>query len=188
MSAKLWMRGLLSAGVCAGLLNACDDDDRPRYSSGVNQNAPIADLSDDELLEICSTFDGYVNTYVDLQTVATIACLPLAIVTSLDDETCQTNLQRCVDTFPLPVQVSARAQSEAVCFENLQQCEATVAQLEGCVNVNVDLALNILDRLSCNRAGDPAYRNMVEPMTNLVSVCADVNEACNTFSSVQRPD
>ncbi len=187
-----WIRGarggLCLGLLCAGLLSACDDDDRPRYVSGVDEDAPVSELEDDDLREICRTFDGYVNAYVDVQTLATVACLPLAIVTSFDDQTCRNVLRECVDNFHLPVQVSARAQSDQVCFEDLRQCEATVGQLEGCVNVNVDLALNILDRLSCNRAGDPAYRNMVQPMADLVSVCADVNDACNNFSNIQRPD
>jgi hypothetical protein len=154
--------GVLASVLCAGLISACDDDDRPRYVSGVDADAPVSGLDDEDL--------------------------PFAIVTSFDDEGCRNVLRDCVNTFDFPVQVSARAQSDQVCFENLQQCEATVGELEGCVNVNVDLALNILDRLSCNRAGDPAYRSMVQPMADLVNVCADVNDACNEFSNVQRPD
>lgn len=189
-SSSRWTRGVCWGVLCACLLSACDDDDRPRYVSGVDQDAPVSDLDDEDLREICSSFDGYVNAYVDVQTLATLVCLPAAIVGNLSSELCDASLRACIDTFKLspPVQVSARAQSDQVCFENLQQCEATVGQLEGCVNVNVDLALNILDRLSCNRAGDAAYRDMVQPMADLVNVCADVNDACNTFSNVQRPD
>lgn len=187
MKPMMWNRvGLSLLGACA--LSACSESERPRYSSGVDQGVPVSSLDDSDLREICSSFDGYVNTYVDLDAVAYVACLPLAIITSLDDETCQNNLNNCMQLFPRPIQVSARAQNEQMCFDTLRECEASVAQLEGCVNVNVDLALNILDRLSCNRANDPAYREMVRPMANLVNVCADVNNACNTFSSVQAPD
>jgi hypothetical protein len=129
-----------------------------------------------------------VNTYVDLSTVAYISCLPVAIVTSVNDEQCQASLQQCMSLFPTPIHVSARAQSDQVCFQNLKQCEATVSLLESCVNVNVDLATTVLDRLSCNRANDPNYRAMVQPMADLVNVCADVNDACNQFADVQRPD
>lgn len=188
MKQASWNRVVCMGLVGASLLVACDESDREPYVSGVDQTAPVSTLNDEDLREICSTFDGYVNTYVDLDAVAYVACLPVAIVTSLDNETCESNLQNCMSLFPRPIQVSARAQSDEVCFENLKQCEATVEQLEGCVNVNVDLALNILDRLSCNRAGDPNYREMVRPMADTVNVCADVNDACNQFSSVQRPD
>lgn len=183
-----WTRVACWSLVSASALVACDESEREPYVSGVDQSAPVSTLNDDDLREICSTFDGYVNTYVDLDAVAYVACLPVSIVTSLDNETCESNLRNCMSLFPRPIQVSARAQSDQVCFENLKQCEATVGQLEGCVNVNVDLAVNILDRLSCNRANDPNYRAMVQPMADLVNVCADVNDACNQFATVQRPD
>lgn len=170
------------------LIGACDESRRPRYVSGVDPTAPVSTLDDAQLREICTSFDGYVNTYVDLSTVAYISCLPVAIVTSLNSEACEATLQQCMNLFPTPIQVSARAQSDQVCFENLQQCNASVALLESCVNVNVDLAITVLDRLSCNRAADPNYRATIQPMADLVNVCADVNDACNTFADVQRPD
>lgn len=188
---KMWVRSVLSSVLVLGALGAgCDDDERPRYSSGVDTEGPVSELDDDDLREICSSFDGYVNTYVDLDAVAYIACVPVAIVTSLNSESCEQNLHNCMALFPTPIQVSARAESDAVCFENLQQCEATVSQLEGCVNVNVDLALDIIDHLSCSRAADPNYREMVRPMADLTSVCTDVNAACNDFSNVpiDRPE
>lgn len=185
----IWTRGVWLTVLVGSLMTAgCSESRRPRYVSGVDQGAPVSTLDDSQLREICTSFDGYVNTYVDLSTVAYIACLPVAIVTSLNDEQCQATLNQCVNAFPTPIHVTARAQSDQVCFENLQQCDATVALLETCVNVNVDLAISVLDRLSCNRANDPNYRAMVQPMADLVNVCADVNDACNTFADVQRPD
>lgn len=187
MIAMRWVVGVIAAGTA---LVGCDDDDRRRpYESGVDGGtAPVADLSDDELRQICSSFDGYVNTYVDLSTVAYAACLPLSIVSSLDSETCEYNLDQCVQRFPKPVTVVARSQSDEVCFDNLKDCQATVAQLEGCVNVNVNVVLDILENISCLRAADPEYREMVRPMTELTTVCADINAACNQFADVQAPD
>lgn len=188
MKASVRFRGLVVLSLVGVLVAACDEDRRPRYSSGVDEQVPVSDLGDDDLRQICSSFDGYVNTYVDLSAVAYIACLPVAIVSSLNSEDCESTLRNCVSLFPEPIHVVARAQSDEVCFENLQQCEASVGLLEDCVNVNVDLALNVFDRFSCDRAGDPNYRSSVQPMADLVNVCADVNDACNTFADVQRPD
>lgn len=191
MKTSVGVRGLMNVAMVAVLsvaLLACDEDRRPRYSSGVDEQTPVSDLSDDDLRQICSSFDGYVNTYVDLSAVAYIPCLPVAIVTSVSSEDCENRLHDCVSLFPEPIRVVARAQSDEVCFENLETCTASVGLLEDCVNVNVDLALTVFDRFSCDRAGDPNYRSSVQPMADLVNVCADVNDACNTFADVQRPD
>lgn len=175
-------------GLCCLLSSACGDDPQPRPRYGAPEaiagNSQVSTLSDDQKRELCQSFDVYANTYVDLDAVAYVACLPVAIWTTLTEEACQASFDQCVATFPKPISVAATAHTETMCFQSLEQCNATVAQVEGCANVNVDRVLEIFSGWSCARVGDPQLKAMSQPMSDLVNVCVDVNDACNQFAAV----
>ncbi len=186
---SVWVSVLAAAGLC---LAACgkSSDNRPRYASsiaGAAPTAPISSLNATQIQQICSSYDAYVNAFVDVNQLAYLACIPGALFGSLTREACQTSLANCMAVFTPPVQVSAKASNVQVCASSLAQCQATVAQLDGCVNVNVDRALAVVTSWSCDMVGNPTYKAMVQPTGGLVNVCADVNGACNNFAQVQTP-
>lgn len=175
-----------SVFMVSALLFGCGDgsETRPRYSSGVAGDAQVSTLDDTQQRELCESFDVYATTYVDLEAIAYLACFPAAVFTTATPEACQSALDQCVAAFPDPITVTATAHSEQLCFSTLDQCNATVAQLEGCANVNVDRALEIYRTWSCGRVTDPEFRSQAEAMNDLVNVCADVDAACNRFAEV----
>jgi hypothetical protein len=180
---------LLSVTVLGLCLLACgkSSDTRPRYVSnvsGAGTTQPVSNLSTAQATEICKSYDAYVNTYVDLDAIAYLACIPAALFTSATREACQASLQNCMAVFPKPIQVSAKAQNVQVCANTLAQCQATVGQLDGCINVNVDRALAVINTWSCDMVGNPSYRAMVQPTGGLVNVCTDLNSACGNFAQV----
>lgn len=178
--------GLVLLGVGVG----CGDSDesRPRYDSGQSGDTNVSMLDDTQRMQLCESYDAYVNTYVSLDAVAYLACLPAAIWTTTTTEACNASLQNCLSLFPRPIQVSARAESREMCEGTLNQCQASVAQLEGCINVNIDVALQVYDQWSCDRVNDPEVRDMAAPNGGLVSVCSDIDSACNRFATVNGPD
>jgi hypothetical protein len=180
---------------CALVLSAlgCGDDDegssRPRYASGVNDtNAGVSTLDTSDQRRICESLDAYVQTNISFDEVAYIACLPAAIVLGGSPEGCEQQLDDCMALFPEPIEIEARLQDQQVCSNSLVQCEASVAQLEGCINLNLDLALDIIDNWSCNGAADQDQREAAARAMDTATVCADIDAACNRFASLEGPD
>jgi hypothetical protein len=170
------------------LAAACDDDDdgRPRYRADVtvDTTTPVSSLDDGELERICRSLDVYVDTHVSFDQVAYIACLPAAIVLGGDAAGCEAQLDDCMALFPEPVAVRAQLRDTQVCYSSLTGCRASVSDLEGCINVNLDLALDIADNWSCSGAGDDDLRARAAEAMDTTSVCADIDAACNDFANL----
>lgn len=183
------MRALISSALFLLMVAGCGDDeegDRPRYRSEVNVDSDtnVSDLDDDDRRQVCASLNGFVDTQVDFGIVSYALCLPAAILLSGDQDNCEAELARCMDSFVDPIAVSARFDNESVCLAGLATCDdITVADLEGCVNLNLDFAYEILDRLSCGGLSD-AERDDARVVMDTVSVCADVNAACDDFANV----
>lgn len=181
MKRTLTLLLVLSAG--------CGDDDgegRPRYRVDVDvpNNTGVGDLDDDDLNRICESYDAYVDANVSFDSIAYIACLPVAIVTSAgNQDNCQRALDDCTENFPRPVDIQAQVRDRTVCYSTLRECGASVADLEGCVNVSLDLALDILDNWTCGSAADKELRDRALRAMDTVSVCADLNAACSDFAN-----
>lgn len=186
------MRAFMSGALFLLMLSGCGDDeegDRPRYRSdvSVSTDTDVSNLGDDDRRQVCASLDGFVDTQVDFGIIAYATCLPASILTSLNQDDCEAELDRCVDSFPEPLQLAARFNDESVCLSGLSACDGiTVADLEGCVNLNLDFAYDILDRLSCGGLSDKE-RNDAQVAMDTISVCADVNAACSDFANVTGP-
>lgn len=174
--------------LLAFLVLGCDDDDegRPIYRSGVEVevSSPVAGLGNGELQQICQTLDVYVDTYVSFEAIAYIACLPGAIVLGGGPQGCERLLDQCMDGFPEPIQVQAELQNAEVCYTDLQSCQASVEELEGCINLNLDLAFEILESWTCSGAGSEDLRAEAARAMDTASVCADLDAACNRFATL----
>jgi len=181
------MTSLLFLVVVVG----CGDDEdgnRPRYRSNVSvsTDTPVSDLNERDLGEICASLDAHVSANVDLDLVAYVACLPGAILTA-DEDACNRELDRCMDDFPDPIAINARLEDETVCFSSLRSCDASVADLDGCINLNLDIVYDLLDRLSCGGVSDEEARAQAE-RASAINVCADISAACNDFANLRGPD
>ena len=159
------------------------DSGRGRYVSGVDGNRDVSTLDTMAKQQLCATFDTHVSTYVDLEAVAYVSCIPAAIWTSITPAACSQKLADCMAIFPKPITVDATLHSDNACFASLAQCQTTVAQLEGCVDVSLDRALSILDTWTCDLAGNPGSRQVAAPTPD-TRVCTSVNAACNQFAAI----
>lgn len=169
--------------ACCALLASCGDDDggRPRYRVDVDgdvaTSAPVSSLDDAQLERVCESRDVYVETYVSFEAIAYIACLPPAIVLGGTEEGCSRRLADCMELFPEPIEVRATVESTELCVEQLRQCDDSIADLEGCVNVSLDLVLDIIDNWSCRGLDDDRIAEAARAM-DTVSVCAMVDSPC----------
>jgi len=170
----------------------CGDDDdgsRPRYQSNVSvsTDTPVSNLEDDDLREICASLDAHLQANVDLGIVAYAACLPGAILSNSDQDACEAELDNCIDRFPDPITVNARLEDETVCFSSLRACNASVADLDTCINLNLEIVYDLFDTLSCGGVSDSEAQEAAE-RASAINVCADVSAACNDFANVRGPD
>jgi len=180
-NARTW----LGAGLCLLLVGCGDDDDGPRrriYSSGVGGSIEITTLGDNDLAQICETFDVYVEANVGFDAIAYATCLPGAILAGGDEKGCNALLDECMDGFPEPVTVQAQLQDQELCFDSLLDCQATVAELEGCINVNLGFVLDALDAWSCSGVDDEDLRAAAAKAMDTANVCADIDAACKRFA------
>lgn len=177
--------------VLALVMVGCGDDEdgeRPRYRSdvSVSTDTSVSDLGDEDLRRICASLDAHVTAHIDLDLVAYLACLPGAILTR-DRNQCEAELDQCMAAFPEPIAIHARFRDPALCVSSLRGCgAATVADLDGCVNLNLGIVYDLLDRLSCGGVSDAEAQRAARDAT-AINVCADVNAACNDFANV-RPE
>jgi hypothetical protein len=181
------MRNITISITLIALLSACGHSDNgtpPRYVTGVSATGPVSSLNNGQLQQICSSYDAYVNTNVGFDQIAYIACLPAAIVLGGGSAGCMQQLTTCMAAFPPPVSVQAHVHDPQVCFRDLQQCQASVSVLENCVNVNLGLALDILDRWSCSNAGDADLQKAAARAMDTVDVCGQANAGCNQFATL----
>lgn len=177
-------------GLSASVLLACAEgtSDRPEYTTGIDApEQEVSTLDDRQLETVCESYDVYVETYVDFDTIAYVACLPPALVLSGSQDECERRLDACMGLFPDPISIGATLQSQELCVRDLQECNATVAELEGCVNVNLDGFLDISD-WSCALFGDAEAVASARKSMDSVRVCSELNDACNRFAKVRGPE
>lgn len=158
-------------------LLACGDDDETRapYQSGVQGTAPVSSLNDDDLARLCRSYDAHVDVNLGFDAVATVLCLPQALLFGGDREGCQQRMAECTADLPPPVTARVRVTDERQCVANLRQCNQTVASLEGCINVNLTSVYRLIDSLTCGDVNTPRAA-----MADLVNTCVDTG--CRQFA------
>jgi len=186
------MRASISSLALLVVIAGCGDDEdegRPRYRSNVSvsTDTPVAALDDDDLRQICANVDAHVSAHVDLSVVAYAACLPQAILTSADQDTCEAEFDRCVDNFADPIAINARFNDPAICVSGLRLCDATVADLDTCLNLNFDVVYSVVDSLSCGGTSEDEAREAMQ-RANDIHLCTDISATCDDFANVRGPD
>ena len=162
-----------------------NDSKRVPYSAQLDQNASgqtVSTLDDTSLKQVCANYAGYVDAQVSFDAIAEAVCLIPAIVLGGTTQGCQQRLADCMDLFPQPVSIQAQVQSDALCVDSLRTCSGTVADVEACVNVNIDALLNVLRTLSCNGldADSQAQANQV---MDTLGACGNLDAACTAFTT-----
>lgn len=180
--------GLVSLLALASSSCSEDDDDAPPpFVSGVVATyAPVSTLSSDEQGRLCRSYGAHLSSSVGLDLVAQAVCLPQAILLGGSREGCQRRLSACTSEVPLPVRIDAQLSNTRVCTANLAQCDLTVRELEGCINLRLDWVYELVSDLSCAGAGDPDTRARADAMRG-IAVCAGAKAGCQRFIDVDEP-
>ena len=179
------LRLLLLGALALATVSGCgdDDDERPRYRATVTTNnddgttIQVSSLEDDELEEVCASYSAFVDTHISFDALAYFWCLPQAIVLGGSAEGCEERLLTCIDDFPEPIELGAQSTGTEICLSQLRSCNASVAEFEGCVNLNLDLVFDIFDNWSCGGNNDDQIRDAARAMDRL-SICADIDASC----------
>jgi hypothetical protein len=183
------MKTSLIPACLAGLLvlsAACSDDERdpPPFRSGVDasEDTRVSELTTEQKSQICDQYGQHVDAYLDINQVARAVCLPTSLIFGFgSEESCEDFLNDCVRDFPVTGQVSAQLANRTQCIASLDTCDTSVVQLEGCVNFNLDLVYDILNRLSCRRANDSSVMNEAVADQQAASVCAQRDNTCGAI-------
>jgi|GEM_PF-5178882 len=172
-------------GVLA-LASACGGDDTrdpPPYESGVKSDAPVSELSTEDKRKICETYGAHIDAHLDLNMIARAVCLPTSLLLGgTTEQSCEEYLNDCTKNFLVTGNVDARVHDEAACIASLDTCATSVVDLEGCVNVNLDFVYDILNRLSCRRAGDESVMSEARHDQQAASVCSQKDQTCGQIA------
>jgi len=172
-------------GLFAGLLtSACGNDDpKPVFSSGLDDTKPASTLNDDDKRTFCRTLDAHVDVTIGFEEIARLVCLPGALLAGTR-QGCEDVLDTCMRNAPSPITINASASREQTCFDDLDSCEANVATLEACVNVNVGAVRQLLENISCARFGDPKVdRDLTEAMQT-AGTCGKASASCGDATQI----
>lgn len=186
LQSSLLMKALLTS-LCllsALPLAACGDDDDGRpapYQSGVQASGPVSDLEDKDLQRICNTFDTHLDVSLGYDAIAHVLCLPQALLLGGSREGCEKRMADCKRDLPPPAMISVAINDNRTCVNNLRQCNATIAQVEACVNVNVDWAFDIVKSFTCGDVANEQRRQVA----NGAAGCVNVSPGCERFADVQ---
>lgn len=180
------MRPSPTLTALAFLLLACgDDDERSPFESGVKQDErPAAALGEDERREYCRRLDAHVDVSVGFEQLQRFLCLPEALLLASSREVCEQRLDACVARASEPLRVRGDISAEPACFRSLESCQASVRELESCVNVNLSGVLDALERLTCAGFDDAETMGELRRWEDGASACVNLSASCEGATDV----
>lgn len=174
-------RRLQAVTSCALLgmgFGACASDDNTGYQSGVDGNTQLGQLTPDQRVTICKTQAAYVHAHVDTTSLMRFLCaFTPAVLTAVDDPTCEAEMTKCVNAFSVQVQVDVNVDPNAIPLQCVTApaipCSGTVAGYENCVESLADVQVRIGTDFSCGKRSQYA-----DGPTVGVSACGALGPTC----------
>jgi hypothetical protein len=171
--------------LCVGVA-ACGSDDKKDlgFSSGVDGNTMLGNLTPTQQVTICQNQAAYVHAHVDTTSLMRFICgLTPAVLLAASDDACQQALDTCVNSFSLKVDVNvpASTSTQTVCSTvPITQCQGTVADYEKCVDQLANVQLTFGTEFACGKRA----QYQANPLVG-VDACAAVGPACTAASQPQ---
>lgn len=165
MQRKSW----LLATACAGfVVLGCGDDDG---GGGVSGGARVNDLTASERQSLCEDFAAKF-TKLD-RAIIKLDCTDDGLVAE-DDEagSCDDVRTECIADAEVEVEISCDDAPEEVTGGD--ECDATVAQFEACIDALVSMTEKLANDYTCETAED--FDDVEEP--DLPKACTDLQDAC----------
>ncbi len=143
--------GLVAAFVA---LAACGGDGPP-FDTGLPEDEPANELGPAEAIAACEAYEDAVSDTFGPDDQEDVACTIAGVVVELGGfGTCETTRDQCLasgEEEPVPVDFDCE---NALSFAP-SGCEATVGELEACVNAFLGGVEALRARVSCGLANDP---------------------------------
>ncbi len=168
---------LLSVGLLTLVLGCDEDSGHPTLDTGLPADQPIGDLSAEESAQVCEGTEVLLNELGGPERQAQIQCAIVGIVTEATHQgECAPAVDNCLqngDHLGVPIDLPC----DYAIGTSFPGCEATIGQLEACVNdfsAGVD---TVLDAVGCGLVDDP---DALTDLSNQLAVALDpaTHEAC----------
>lgn len=177
---------LLSLGLLFALFG-CDDSGHPTLDTGLPSDHPVGNLSADDSEQVCQGAVNLVNDLAGAERQAQIHCVVSGIITEVTGGgECAPARDNCLENGWSPA-VELDLPCEIAPAVPFTACDATIGELEACVNdisAGVD---TVLDAISCNLVDDPDVLHdlaaqldgALDPETH--EACANLAAGCLEF-------
>ena len=170
---------------------ACDDDGG--LKSGVAGDKALEDLSSKEIEKICDAANDFIDAALPPSLLAKAACSQQALMTG-SLEQCRAATQQCLDALAdggtgngIGLGSLTNQLGDLQCFTSaeLSSCEATVAELEGCLENTFVAQSLVLHAVSCEAlAGEPTRSGSVD--TSSSPLCQALSQKCPGIANFSR--
>jgi hypothetical protein len=180
-----WFVALASCTVLFVGVVACGDDKKDQgFSSGIDGNTMLGNLTPAQQVTICQNQAAYVHAHVDTTSLTRFLCgLTPGVLLAASDDACEAALDSCVKSFSLMVDVNvpASTSTQTVCSTvPLGQCQGTVSDYEKCVDSLANVQLTIGTDFACGKRTQYSANPLVG-----VDACGAVGPACSAASQPQ---
>jgi hypothetical protein len=148
-------------------------------SSGLPADAPVTGLSDADAQQLCQSAEDAFTRLVTPERLCTLFAVGDTLVisddgsTELDGEACDAAVESCV--------AEGRETDSLGCDQatasDLGDCDATVGEVEACMNAQISVFNEIFNALSCSRTPTAEDVSSFDPDATPAE-CADLSETC----------
>jgi hypothetical protein len=182
---------LSSAWFALVLLAACGGDGG--LNSGVAGNKALADLDSAELQKLCDAADRYREAAMPQTLRERAACVQQGLVSG-DVKQCEMISESCIEAVSATAAAAADASEVEdagvtsgdtfVCYtpSELEDCRASVAELESCIEVSLARASRTLHAQRCELLDDEVGVGLQEPTQS--TVCEALELKCGGLANV----
>ncbi|MBC7173723.1 MAG: hypothetical protein H5U40_14885, partial [Polyangiaceae bacterium] len=144
-------------------LIACGEDEAGGFDTGLPEDKPINQLTDDEAVQACRAFEAYVGDLVPADFSARAGCLGESTIAAVSEGTaaCEQALADCLEASTTPPDEPSDFMCESASTAGLETCTATVGQIEECFTLLGEAFRLFESYTACDSLANADRRNAV---------------------------
>lgn len=168
---------------CAVCLAACDDDGSDSLTS-VDSSKKIEDLSGEELQQLCDDYTDALVKALDQQFMCTMAAIAASAELGGSKLACEVAYDTCVD-MELEIDVEEFFSCEDIIDDSdeVDDCDATVGEVDTCVQDLLKVFDDIADSLSCSDSSSEGLEDILD-VENPAS-CEALGDDCLDLDDIE---
>ena len=176
------MTRILQVLLVASALGACSSS-QPVLDTGIPNDTQVDELTDAEARQICERAEALANDVFGVDTQHELACTVTGVAYDVANlGTCRDSYADCIAE---PFEgVVADFDCASVTAPMLDDCNATIGDIEACANAQLSIVDDLLDEVSCDLVDDPSrIQTLLAELEGEVTppACEALPEACPTF-------